>query len=415
VEKRQRAARGTQLTAEKAVTATVMRQINRSSILDLIRDGLPRSRTAIAQRVRMSLPTVMRIIDSLIEEGLVVEHSERAASTGGRRAALVEFNGRNHLVISAEITVRRTRAEVVDLGGTILHECEGPLAEQNGEESLQSLCELIEAALREASSYGKRVRGICVGVPGTVRNPAGVVIYVPGLHWDNFPLGARLRERFELPVFIDNHENVDVLGELGFGAARGVRNAVCLAISRGMGAGLILDGALYRGHHQAAGEIRYMPVEPRELGRHSGGVGALVNMASRDGVLKRVARLLEEQGEPHEREEISPETIFRSARDGKPWAKTVVKEIIEQVSFALANVISLLDPQIIILGGEIAASSADLLLEPVKRSLEGELPFMPEIVASPLGRRATAMGAVMMVLYGTTEHLVVRSGPAAAR
>jgi predicted NBD/HSP70 family sugar kinase len=76
----------------------------------------------------------------------------------------------------------------------------------------------------------------------------------------------------------------------------------------------------------------------------------------------------------------------------------------------LANVISLLDPQIIILGGEVAASSADLLLEPVKRRLEGELPFMPEIVVSPLGRNATVLGAVMMILYGISEHLVVRSG-----
>jgi glucokinase len=120
--------------------------------------------------------------------------------------------------------------------------------------------------------------------------------------------------------------------------------------------------------------------------------------------------LLQEAGEAGEQAEISPETIFRSARDGKPWAQTVVKEIIEEISFAVANVISLLDPEIIILGGEVAASSADLLLEPVKRRLEGELLFMPDIVASPLGRNATVLGAVMMILYGTSEHLVVRSG-----
>lgn len=402
--------KGTRLKLDKAVTSTLMRQINRSSILDLIRDGHPRSRTAIAQSLNMSLPTVMRIVEQLIGDGLVVERQQRAASTGGRRAGLVEFNGRNHIVVSVEIVVRKIRAVVVDLGGAILYECEAPLVETDAESSVKGLCEVVKQALQEAKVSEKRIRGISVGVPGTVRNPEGIVVYAPGLSWDNFPLADRLRDCFEMPVFIENHENVDVLGELGFGAARGVQSAVCLAIGRGMGAGLIIDGALYRGHHQAAGEIGYMPVEPRELGRHSGGVGALVNMASRDGVLKRVHRLLQEAGEAGEQEEISPETIFRSARDGRPWAQIVVKEIIEQVSFALANVISLLDPKIIILGGEVAASSADLLLEPVKRRLEGELPFMPEIVVSPLGHNATALGAVMMILYGTTEHFVVRSG-----
>jgi len=109
-------------------------------------------------------------------------------------------------------------------------------------------------------------------------------------------------------------------------------------------------------------------------------------------------------------EELSAEDVFAAARSGEPWAQQVVSETVDYLSLAIANISATLDPEVIILGGGVA-HSADLLIEPILQRIEGVVPFVPRLVASPLERRAVVMGAIMLVLNLTTEYFAVKQLP----
>jgi predicted NBD/HSP70 family sugar kinase len=387
-----------------------MRNINRSAVLEILRENSPIARSQIARNLNMSLPTVMRIVDDLMDEDLVRLHS-LGESTGGRPSSLLEFNGNAYTVIGVDLGGTKMFGTVADLSGTIQHELYR--AHEDGHEAgdyLEQLCRFIELLLDAPRPAGQRVRGIGIGVPALTQVPEGIVTWAPSLGWRDLPLQHILAERFDLPVFVENDVNLTALGEWGFGAGRGARNLVSIAIGTGIGAGIILGGALYRGHNQAAGEVGYLLPGVEYLGRRYEGFGALESLASGSGVAERAARLLEQEGMPLFQNGLTAHDVFEAARQGESWAQRVVNETVDYLSLAIAGISALLDPEVIVLGGGVARS-ADMLIGPILQRLERAVPFVPRLVASPLERRAAAMGAIMLVLNATTEYVVVKRLP----
>jgi predicted NBD/HSP70 family sugar kinase len=266
---------------------------------------------------------------------------------------------------------------------------------------------LIQQLLDVPRPPGQCIRGIGIGTPGVTLSQEGIVTWAPSLGWRDFPLKDIISSRFDLPVFVENDVNLAALGELEFGAGRGARNLVCIAVGTGIGAGIIVDGALCRGYNQAAGEIGYLLPGVEFLGQRYDGFGALEGLASGLGTAERARQLLRQADRPIPSEEWGAEDVFASARQGEAWAQRVVCETVDYLSLAIVSVTALLNPEVIVLGGGMARS-ADLLIGPIMKRLEGVVPFVPRLVASPLGRRAAAMGAIMLVLNATTEHVVVQ-------
>jgi glucokinase-like ROK family protein len=391
-------------------TASLLRSINRSAILDLIRENSPIARSQIARQLNMSLPTVMRIVDELVAEDLVHPHGKTEA-TGGRPRPLLGFNGRAYAVVGVDLGGTKMVGTLADLNGSVQHEVYIPHDENGTDDCLERLCELIQQLLDVPRPPGQRIRGIGVGVPAITLTPEGIVTWAPSLGWRDLPLKKILADRFALPVLVENDVNLAALGEWGFGAGRGTQNMVCIAVGTGIGAGIIIGGALYTGHNQAAGEIGYLPPSVEYLGRCYDQFGALENLASGTGIAARARRLLEKDGLPVPAEGsvegLSAEDVFNAARRGEAWAQQVVGDTVDYLSLAIAGVSSLLNPEVVVLGGGVARS-ADLLIEPILGRLHGVVPFVPRVVASSLGRRAAAMGAIMIVLHATTGYVVAQ-------
>lgn len=394
----------------QSATAGLMRSINRSAVLELVRESSPIARSQIARKLNMSLPTVMRIVDDLMEEDLV-RLQGMGESTGGRPSSLLEFNGKAYAVVGVDLGGSKMFGTVADLSGRIQEELYQPHANGNSpQDYLDELCQFIESLLNVPRPAGQRIRGIGVGVPGLTLVPHGVITLAPSLGWYDLPLQQILTERFDMPVFVENDVNLTALGEWGFGAGRGARNLVSIAIGTGIGAGIIIGGELYRGHNQAAGEVGYLLPGIEYLGRRYAGFGALESLASGVGVAERAAQLLKETNLPIPAEGLNAHAVFEAARVGDAWAQQVVSDTVNYLSLAVISVSALLDPEVIILGGGVARSG-DMLIEPIRRRVEGAMPFIPRLVASPLGRRAAAMGAIMLVLNATTEYFVVKRLP----
>ena len=268
---------------------------------------------------------------------------------------------------------------------------------------------LVEGLLHVPRLPGQKVRAIGIGAPGVPRSQEGVVVWAPSLGWREMPLKKIVEERFGIPTFVENDVNLHALGEHWRGAGRGVRDLVCIFIGTGIGAGIIINDELYRGADEAAGEVGYIIPHEKYLGRSYGEFGCLESLAAGPGIV-RSARQAIQQGIPTaildlaagDEGAITAELVFAAARQGDAVAQKIVDETVRYLSIAVANVASIINPRRIVLGGGIAKSD-DLILEPIKRLIQGVVPAMPEIVPSQLGSDAGVLGAVSLALRSTED------------
>src|SRR5512136_264890 len=316
------------MTYRLTITSAAMRDINRSAILEIIRRESPISRSTIAERLDVSLPTVMRIVDGLIAEGFVRLHGGTEWS-GGRRRPLLEFNAEGRLVIGVDMGGTKIYGALSDLGGEILDEVNIARHGTSGEDSFNRLTTLIDTLLNSPKINGRQVHGIGVGAPGITMHKEGIVTWANTLHWKDFPLKQRLSELYPLPITIDNDVNLAAMGELWFGAGQNTQNMVLVAIGTGIGAGIIIDGSLYRGASEASGEIGNMLPGREFLGHNYQDFGALESVASGTGIAGRARIVLGDRLTIDQLDNLSAEDVFEAAQQKQDWAVKVIQETVD--------------------------------------------------------------------------------------
>jgi len=377
------------------ISAPEMRSINRSAILEVIRANSPISRSEISRRLDVSLPTVMRIVDKLIEENLV-RPTGKTDWSGGRSRTMLEFNGSAHLCIGLDLGGTKLYGGVADLSGNIIHEAHIAHHQTQADESFRVLCEFIDKLLEYSTRSGLPLWGIGIGVPGATDRESGNVKLAPSLNWFGFPLKKRLEDRYRLPILIENDVNLASIGEL-WAQPPEVENLVLLTIGTGIGAGVIINRALYRGSHNMAGEIGYTLPDRSHLGQTFSGFGALEQLASGNGIAMRARKLLKEKRAAESLENLTAEDVFDAVRNGDGWANEVLAETVDYLAQAIAFITQLLDPDVIILGGGVSRE-ADLLIQPILDRLQGSIPAMPKIEASRMGYQAVVTGSIMQLM-----------------
>ena len=393
------------MTYPLTITGSAIRDINRSAILEIIRRESPISRTAIAERLDVSLPTVMRIVEELIEDGFVRPQGNTEWS-GGRRRSLLEFNADGHVVLGVDLGGTKIYGALSNLGGCVIDELSIDRHATQGEECYEKLTAFIDTLLASPKLEGRTVRGIGVGAPGITLHVEGIVKWAYSLNWKDFPLKAKLTERYHLPITVDNDVNLAALGELWFGAGQNYQNMIQITIGTGIGAGIIIDGALYRGSNEASGEIGNMIPGPQFLGKNYLAFGALKSVASGTGIAERARTILKSRRSPADLESMLAEDVFDAAREGQKWAWNLINETVDYLAVTIANLSVSFDPELIVLGGGVSRS-ADLLVGPILQRIEGTIPTLPRLVVSSLGLRAGVMGAITNVLHNTSNFYVV--------
>lgn len=383
------------------IAASSMREINRSAILEMIRRESPLSRSEIAERLQVSLPTVMRIVDELIADGFVRPHGSSTWS-GGRRRHLLTFNADGYVVLGVDMGGTKMYGATSDIGGNIIDEIYISEYSESAEENFSILKSIIDQLLASPKLEGRRVRGIGVGAPGVTLHKHGIVKWAYGLHWQDFPLKDRLSAHYSLPITVDNDVNLAALGELWFGAGQNVQNMILITIGTGIGAGIVLDGALYRGSSEASGEIGHMLPNASFLGQNYTQYGALESVASGTGIVQRARNYLQSRMEASELARLTIDDVFEAARRREGWAREILDETVDYLALAIANLTVAFDPQLIILGGSVTRA-ADLLVEPILSRINGAIPNAPRMTVSSLGLQAVTMGAITHVLHNTSN------------
>ena len=396
----------------RTISATQMRIINQSAVLELLRREPSVSRSDIGRKLGISLPTVMRIIDGLIDRNLVVELEEKEYS-GGRRKQMLQFNQKDNLVIGIDLGGMTIYGALADIGGNILSDRKFSMPDlaDSGAKLLGIMFQIIQEYLDLAIQQGKKVLGVGIGAPGITRREDGVVVWAPSTKWRNFPLKQKIQEKFpNLTILVDNDANLAALGEQWFGAGANYTDIFFLSLGGGTGGAVILDGMLYRGAHAAAGEVGSSLLNKEDLSFVKERYGALEMSASGNGILTMARAALEDQLSLAELDALDLEMIHRAFVAGEPWAKSIINQLIDSIAVIIINCSSLIDPEVVILYGQVvdAFNQDNFLITAIEKKIKGLPPFNPKIKASLLGKNAVIMGTITDVLYLTNNFFVVR-------
>lgn len=380
----------------------LMKAMNRATVIDILAKQGPVSQTQICGLTGLSRSTVSNLINVLKQEDLVLEVSKEA-SRGGRRQVLLQLNKQAGFVVGVDLGGTKMAGAVTDLGGEPLLKLRWPTkAAQGAEAVLENLAAFIQGLIAQAGVDPKKVRGVGVGVPGVVTS-GGVVQWAPALNWQDLPLTERLTTTLSYPVFVENDVNLLALGEYWYGNAQKVQSLVCLAVGTGLGAGIVLDGQLYKGANRAAGEVCNLVADPTYLGRKYTGFGWLEQCASGTALAAQFARDNGQSGDDPVANGLDAEFVFEQARLGDPRAQQAVEDFTRSLAMSVVSIAAVLDPEVIVLGGGVS-QSADLFRNRLIELCAPVLQVMPRLEVSSLGVDAGVMGAVALTLHNTSEN-----------
>ncbi len=376
-----------------------MRSANRAAILQaLIRSG-PASASALAEDLGLSRPAVRRLVNELKAARWVRDANQ--PQSAGRPAALVEINGVDHLSLGLDLGGTKFYGAITDLAGTFRFERTVSHHGSLGEAGYRLVVDMLAELLAAAQTYNQPIMGISVGVPGVTRHQQGLVVATSNLEWYNFPLGQRLQDRFHLPVAVDNDVNLAALGEAWYGAGKACSNLIWINVGTGIGSGILIDGRLYRGAQEIAGEIGYLLPGREFLQADYPGFGALELQAAGIGLARRGAEALR-QAEATPQGEVTARTVTEAYRNGEAWAVPLIEEALDYLAIAIGAAASFLDPELVVLGGGVM-QSLGAFVEPLARRLAGKIPRVPPVVVSSLGARAAVLGGMISLLPGAAD------------
>lgn len=368
-----------------------------------VRDQEALSRTGIANTLNRNPTTIGRAVDTLISENLIIQTGEKTTGGVGRPPKLLRFNASFGSVLSVDIRLTEAYAVVTDLAGNILRTIKQPLTKDNPEKSIGELVEIIRNLLKSAADLPP-VYVIVVGAPSTV-NSQGVIDWAPSLDWKNVPLKSILHEEFGLSTLVENDVNLAALGEFWIGAGQRTRkNMLFISVGTGIGAGIIIDGELYRGATNAAGEVAYFITDVNILKEDGGGIGYLENQIGRNGIIRtsqlvarryptsKLAELLSQSGQ-----NVQTRKLFALAEEGDVAAGVVYKNVIDILTIIICNSSAILDPEIIILGGPSEWNWPNMI-KAIKERIGTNLLRPVNLMPSELGNNALVLGGTYSAL-----------------
>jgi predicted NBD/HSP70 family sugar kinase len=385
------------ITQLPTADAAGMRTQNSTLLMQLIWRERQISRADIARRTGLSPSTVSAIVGELEREGLVRDIGA-GASRGGRRPVLVGFCDDACSLVGVEIGATHVSAVLTDLRGNVraFREKRWAVRDDPGG-TLGTARTLIDECLTSERVSRRRVVGIGVAVPSPVhpQRPGKLSqLILPA--WRDHDVQKELADAFGLPVLVDNDANLGALAERFWGAGSGGEDLAFIKVATGIGSGHIINGLLYRGSGGTAGEIGHIAIDPNGPPCICGLRGCLGTLIGSEAMLEHARKLW---GKSKKAPTVAD--VVAGARAGDPVARQLVDEVGHYLGIAIAGLLNLLNPAVVVLGGEITGVG-DLLLDPLRASIKARAlsTSMAEtrIVSSRLGERSIAVGAATLVL-----------------
>lgn len=386
----------------------LMKQLNVSAVLRIIRDNGSLSRAEIAKLTGLTPASVTNITKILIEDKFLIE-SKIGESSGGRPPIILELNPDARYVIGIGIGVGVIDVVITNLLAKIISKKSMIIGDERYDYNLvfAELVNLINEVIELSNIERKNILGAGVALHGIVNAKSGESIHSLYYGWKNINIKKRLEEELQLTVYVDNDVRAMALGESLFGATKDISNFVTLNISNGIGAGIIINNTPYYGVDFSAGEIGHIAVELDGDKCNCGNYGCLETVASNNNITKKAIKLIKQGVSSSLIKDIDNinnltiEDICNAAKNGDEMSITILKEAARYIGIAITNLINILNPTAIVVVGEIFENTTyaiDTLSEIVKNrgfKLSSE---NVRIIRSLLGRDASVIGAATLVI-----------------
>lgn len=379
---------------------SALRSRNQQRLTQQLLKGGPATQADLARSTGLSTATVSNIVKSMAAADLV---TLTPVTSSGRRAMSVRYNGDG--AIAAGIDFGRTHVRVVlaNTGYHVLAEEEVPLPRgHQAVEGIQTASRLLDKLLKKAGISRSQLIGAGAGIPGPIDSRNGKVIRGSILpEWVGINLHDELEKALKIPVFVDNDANLGALAQLTWGDQGNAQNLMFVKIGSGIGAGLILGGALFHGSFGVTGEIGHVTIDEQGLICRCGNRGCLETVASTATMVDLLSRGQERP--------ISTADILSQAAAGDPATLRVLDDAGMAIGRALANMANLISPDVIVIGGPLA-ELGDLFLSPIRRGLlRHAVPVIGDSIGlkmSQLTSRAEALGAAALVFQNESGSII---------
>lgn len=384
-------------------------RLNKVKAINIIRnnDGISRAQTA--KKSGLSAPTITRIVEKLIDDGLVTEIGE-GESSGGRKPTLLRFSGDRNYVIGIDLGTTNIHGVLSDLDANTIAEKQRPTPVEAGfDKVMERTAAVIDDLKAQLEGNGKRILGIGMAVAGLINRDRNIVEFSPNFHWHNVDVIRELKKYHDFPVIFDNVTRVMALGEMSYGIGRTLDNFICVNVGYGIGAGIIIDGNPLLGPMGMAGEFGHITLDKDSTAQcDCGNFGCLEALASGNAIAKSAQKALGD-GKTSRLTEmchgdislITAQLVTDAAKGNDALATDVLDQAFEYLGIGMAGLINLFTPEAIVIGGGVA-QAGDILLDKVRQVIRSralnKVALDVVIQHATFGLRAAVMGAVSLIL-----------------
>lgn len=387
---------------------TSLHRANLERVVRAVRMAGSLTQAEIARSTGLSAATVSNIVRELKEGGTV---EVTPTSAGGRRARSVSLSGDAGIVIGVDFGHTHLRVAVGNLAHQVLAEESEPLdVDASSADGFGRAEQLVRRLIETTGISPGKVIGVGLGVPGPIDVESGTLgstSILPG--WTGINPSDELAGRLGVPVYVDNDANLGALGELVWGSGRGVRDLAYIKVASGVGAGLVIDGRIYRGPGGTAGEIGHITLDESGPVCRCGNRGCLETFTAARYVLPLL--------QPSHGADLTMERVVQLAREGDPGCRRVIGDVGRHIGSGVATLCNLLNPSRVVLGGSLA-EAGDLVLGPIRDSVSRyAIPSAARqlsVLPGALGGRAEVLGALALVLNEMGDSTLLESTVPAA-
>lgn len=393
------------LKFSRTASSQLQYKINTSIIFNYIRQHGPISRAKLSKDLNISAPAVSRVVERLLDEDYVME-TEKVKTKTGKRPTLIKINDHKGFAMGIDLGRGKIRSMLTNFSGAEVKTSWGADI-RDSKDIVDKLYEDIGALLR--GDYRQLVKTICIGIPAVVDARNGKIVSAPLYgSWKNLDIAGNISKKFDLPVFIENNVNLAALAEKNYGQGQKFNDIFFIEIGNGIGGGIIIDNHLLRGAEGSAGEVGFSIVGRKNLGFKVKNKGYLEKKASVTSLKKKAAEAIKSGTSTlvadlidNNLKKLTPAVVCEAALKGDNLAVATVREMVELISVVLVNTIFLINPQVIIIGGDICSLPRvdSLFLNPIINLVKKSVPFkIPPIKLSSLGEDAGVIGSAFMAV-----------------
>ena len=397
---------------DRTASADLQNKINTSIIFNYLKEKKFDSRANISRALKISAPSVSKAMVQLIDRGYVLE-AEKMKTKSGKRPTVLKVNKDLSFSLGIDLGKERIKIAVANFVGDVIERKEGPKIDNN----LDIVKVLIAEINRILKKHGGRIKKICIATPGIIDNSSSNFLVPFYRSWSGVNFKELFEKEFKLDVIIENDVKIAAIGEKYYGEGKKVKDFVFLSVCNGISAGIIINNQLYRGVWGSAGEVGFSIINEENLSFERVNKGFLEKAASVESLVK-IAKKEITNGKKTlmldmangDINKINPDIVCKAATKGDNLAQKIINRVNNYLAITIINLILILNPRIIAIGGDIChlPEVQDLFIEKIIEKVRKLITFhMPEIKLSSIGEDAVLLGAC----YIANESLMVQEFP----